>query len=77
VPQHCAAVAEHENAADEVTREVMQLVRRSFITPVRPGRHQDLIARWTTPSTRCTRPRRSPTCFEQRTFQPDMQRLAR
>ena len=32
-PEHGAAVAKHENDADEITREVMLLVRRTFITP--------------------------------------------
>ncbi len=33
VPEHSAAVARHENDADDITREVMLLVRRTFITP--------------------------------------------
>ena len=32
-PEHAAAVARHENDADDITREVMLLVRRTFITP--------------------------------------------
>ena len=33
VPFYCAEVARHENAADDITREVLLAVRRTFITP--------------------------------------------
>ena len=33
VPAWCAKIVEHENEADEVAREVLVAVRRSFITP--------------------------------------------
>ncbi len=33
VPKHCAAILEHELAADAITRDVLQSVRRTFITP--------------------------------------------
>jgi len=33
VPEFCAEVSRHEHAADDVAREVLLAVRRSFITP--------------------------------------------
>ena len=33
IPESCRRIAEHENAADDVTRDVLVAVRRSFITP--------------------------------------------
>jgi predicted phosphate transport protein (TIGR00153 family) len=33
ISESCARIAEHENAADDVTRDVLVAVRRSFITP--------------------------------------------
>ncbi len=33
IPESCKQIAAHENAADDVTRDVLVAVRRSFITP--------------------------------------------
>lgn len=33
IPESCSAIAHHEHAADDVTRDVLVAVRRSFITP--------------------------------------------
>ena len=33
IPESCRRIAEHETAADDVTRDVLVAVRRSFITP--------------------------------------------
>jgi predicted phosphate transport protein (TIGR00153 family) len=33
IPESCRRIAEHEHAADDVTRDVLVAVRRSFITP--------------------------------------------
>jgi uncharacterized protein Yka (UPF0111/DUF47 family)/8-oxo-dGTP pyrophosphatase MutT (NUDIX family) len=33
IPESCAQIQAHENAADDVTRDVLVAVRRSFITP--------------------------------------------
>lgn len=40
---HCNKIVELENEADEITREVLVAVRRSFITPFDRGDIQDLI----------------------------------
>jgi len=33
IPFHCQAISDHEHVADDVIREVLVLVRRTFITP--------------------------------------------
>ena len=40
---HCSRIVTLENEADEITREVLQAVRRSFITPFDRGDIKDLI----------------------------------
>ena len=41
--KHCDRIVELENQADEITHEVLQAVRRSFITPFDRGDIKDLI----------------------------------
>src|SRR5688500_12271037 len=41
--QHCHEIVEREQEADEITREVLQAVRRTFITPFDRGDIKDLI----------------------------------
>jgi uncharacterized protein len=43
VPQHCAAVMAREQEADDITRDVLMTLRRSFITPFDRGAIKDLI----------------------------------
>src|SRR4051812_42100170 len=43
VPHHCRVIAAYEQEADEVTREVLLAVRRTFITPFDRGDIKDLI----------------------------------
>ena len=75
VPAHGAAVARHENDADDVTREVMQHVRRSFITPFDRADIVDLITSMDDAIDQMHKTAKVTALFEQRTFQPDMQRL--
>ena len=74
VPEHGAAVASHENAADEVTREVMLLVRRTFITPFDRADIIDLISSMDDAIDQMHKTAKVTNLFEQRTFQPDMPR---
>ena len=43
VPHYCRIIVEQEQQADDITREVMLAVRRSFITPFDRGDIKDLI----------------------------------
>src|SRR4051812_9396455 len=75
VPEHCAAVARHENDADDVTRDVMQHVRRTFITPFDRADIIDLITSTDDAIDQMHKTAKVTALFEQRAFQPDMQRL--
>ncbi len=75
-PEHCAAVAKHENDADEITREVMLLVRRTFITPFDRADIIDLISSMDDAIDQMHKTAKVTGLFEQRMFQPDMVRLA-
>jgi uncharacterized protein len=43
VMRHCKEITARENEADEITREVLTALRRSFITPLDRGDIKDLI----------------------------------
>src|SRR5262245_20231268 len=43
VPEHYRIVMDRESEADQVTREVLIAVRRTFITPIDRGDIKDLI----------------------------------
>ena len=42
-PHHCQEIKRYENDADEITRDVLLAVRRTFITPFDRGDIRDLI----------------------------------
>jgi predicted phosphate transport protein (TIGR00153 family) len=71
----CAEVARHENDADEVTREVMLAVRRTFITPFDRSDIIDLITSMDDAIDQMHKTSKAVVLFEQQTFQPDMVRL--
>jgi hypothetical protein len=75
VPEHGAAVAKYENDADDITREVMQHVRRSFITPFDRADIIDLTTSMDDAIDQMHKTAKVTALFEQRTFQPDMLRL--
>jgi uncharacterized protein len=72
VPSHCAAVARHEEAADETTRQVMLLVRQSFITPFDRSDIIDLTTSMDDAIDQMHKTAKAVTLFEQRAFEPDM-----
>jgi uncharacterized protein len=75
VPEHCAAVARYEDEADGIIREVMQLVRRTFITPFDRSDIMDLITSMDDAIDQMHKTAKVVTLFEQRSFQPDMARM--
>jgi predicted phosphate transport protein (TIGR00153 family) len=75
VPLYCAEVARHENAADEVTREVLLMVRRTFITPFDRSDIRDLISSMDDAIDQMHKTAKAITLFEQRQFHPDVVRL--
>jgi predicted phosphate transport protein (TIGR00153 family) len=73
--QHCADVSRHENEADEITRQVMQLVRQSFITPFDRSDIIDLATSMDDAIDQMHKTAKAVTLFDQRAFQPDMVRM--
>jgi hypothetical protein len=75
VPEHCRAVAAHEEEADAVTREVMLAVRRTFITPFDRSDIRNLITSMDDAVDQMHKTAKAVTLFELRAFEPDMVRL--
>lgn len=75
VPAHCAEVARHENDADQITREVLLAVRRTFITPFDRSDIRDLITSMDDAIDQMHKTSKAIMLFEQRSFHPDMVRL--
>ncbi|WP_372785686.1 DUF47 domain-containing protein [Phenylobacterium sp.] len=75
VPVFCADVARHENEADNITRDVLLAVRRTFITPFDRSDIRDLISSMDDAIDQMHKTAKAIMLFEQRTFQPDMVRL--
>ncbi|MDP3660302.1 DUF47 domain-containing protein [Phenylobacterium sp.] len=72
VPEHCAEIARQENTADEVAREVLLAVRRTFITPFDRSDIRDLISSMDDAIDQMHKTAKAITLFEQRAFQPSM-----
>ena len=75
VPIYCAEVAQYENQADVITREVLLAVRRTFITPFDRGDIRHLITSMDDAIDQMHKTAKAIILFEQRQFQPDMVRL--
>ena len=75
VPLYCAEVARHEEEADNITREVLLAVRRTFITPFDRGDIHDLISSMDDAIDQMHKTAKAIMLFEQRSFQPDMVKL--
>ena len=75
VPLYCAEVARHEDEADNITREVLLAVRRTFITPFDRSDIHDLITSMDDAIDQMHKTAKAIMLFEQRDFQPDMVKL--
>ena len=75
VPLYCAEVAKHENEADEITRQVLLAVRRTFITPFDRSDIHELISSMDDAIDQMHKTAKAIMLFEQRQFQPDMVKL--
>ena len=74
-PHHCAEVARHEEAADLLAREVMLMVRRTFITPFDRADIIDLINSMDDAIDQMHKTAKTTSLFEQTSFQPHMREL--
>jgi predicted phosphate transport protein (TIGR00153 family) len=72
VPVRCADIARYESEADEITREVLLAVRRTFITPFDRADIRDLISSMDDAIDQMHKTAKAITLFEQRRFEPHM-----
>ena len=71
-PVHAAEIARLENEADAITREVLQAVRRTFITPFDRSDISDLISSMDDAIDQMHKTAKAIMLFEQRSFTDDM-----
>lgn len=76
VPHWCEQVALHEDKADEVTREVLEHVGRSFITPFDRHHIKSLTSSLDDAIDQMQKTAKTITLFEQREFAPEMRGMA-
>ena len=75
VELHCRKIVELEHQADEITREVMLAVRKSFITPFDRGDIKDLIQSMDDAIDMMHKIVKIVTLFEQKDFDPRMREM--
>ena len=75
VERHCREIVELENQADEITREVLLAVRKSFITPFDRGDIKDLIESMDDAIDMMHKVVKMVTLFEQTSFEPRMREM--
>ncbi len=75
VLQCCREITRRENEADEITREVLTALRRSFITPLDRGDIKDLIGSMDDAIDQMNQTAKVITLFELRSFEPPMQAM--
>jgi predicted phosphate transport protein (TIGR00153 family) len=73
--QFCQEIFEEENKADEITREVLIAVRRSFITPFDRTDIQGLISRLDDSIDSMNKTAKTILLFEVRSFDPQMRQM--
>jgi predicted phosphate transport protein (TIGR00153 family) len=75
VTRHCREIVEREHEADEITREVLLAVRRTFITPFDRGDIKDLITAMDDAIDQMQEAAKTITIYEVRSFEPAMQEI--
>ncbi len=75
VEHFCRQIVEREAEADEITREVLTAVRRTFITPFDRTDIQGLINSMDDSIDQMNRTAKTVTLFEVRSFDPQMQQM--
>jgi len=74
-PVFCQRVNQFENEADNITREVLTAVRRTFITPFDRSDIQRLIGSLDDAIDQMNKTAKIVTLFEVRSFEPQMQQI--
>jgi len=72
IDEACRRIAEYEHQADEVTRDVLQAVRRTFVTPFDRSAITDLISSMDDAIDEMQKTAKSITLFEVTRFEPQM-----
>lgn len=75
VPAYCQKVSQFEQQADEVTRQVLTAVRRTFITPFDRVDIKDLITSMDDAIDQMHQTAKAVTLFEVRQFEPPMREI--
>jgi predicted phosphate transport protein (TIGR00153 family) len=76
VELNCRTVMERENDADNVTRDVLIAVRRTFITPFDRGSIRDLITSMDNTIDQMQKTAKTAILFDVTTFEPEMKEMA-
>ena len=74
-PIFCQRVSQFENEADDITREVLTAVRRTFITPFDRGDIKDLITSMDDAIDQMQQTAKAIMLFEVREFEPPMREM--
>jgi predicted phosphate transport protein (TIGR00153 family) len=74
-PVYCQRVNQFENDADNITREVLTAVRRTFITPFDRGDIKNLITAMDDAVDQMQQTAKAVVLFEVRTFEPPMREM--
>ena len=74
-PVYCQRVSQFENDADQITREVLTAVRRTFITPFDRGDIKNLITAMDDAIDQMQQTAKAVILFEVRTFEPPMREI--
>jgi predicted phosphate transport protein (TIGR00153 family) len=75
VLRHCQEIGARENEADEITREVLTALRRTFITPLDRGDIKDLITSMDDAIDQMNKTAKVIRLFEIRSFERPMQEM--
>jgi uncharacterized protein Yka (UPF0111/DUF47 family) len=75
IPSSCQAIETHENAADDVTRDVLLAVRRSFITPFDRSAITALTSAMDNAIDEMWQTAKAITLYEVKSFEPQMREM--
>jgi len=75
VLRYCREITRHENEADEITREVMTALRKTFITPLDRGDIKDLITSMDDAIDQMNQTAKVISLFELRNFEEPMPQM--
>ena len=75
VPEACRKIMEYETQADAITRDVLTLMHRSFITPIDRGDINDLIGALDDSIDQMQKTAKAIMRFEVKALEPEMQQM--